>query len=161
MEQEVPSCPVVRTPCFHCFTAERQIQSLVGELRSHKPYGMAKKKNFFFKEKVPWCPGGGTLTAGQQELQRKVTQLSFSGYRPLSAPFSTRRNYTSLEMLCLSQSHRRRREFTIMNYTVSHNCNRHCAKCSTGIISFNPAKTPQDAHYLLKKNGDIDGRYHT
>ena len=44
MEQEVPSCPVVRTPCFHCFTAERQVQSLVGELRSHKPHSMAKKK---------------------------------------------------------------------------------------------------------------------
>lgn len=96
---------------------------------------------------------GWTIRTAKEGDSTLIFRLS-----PSVCPFSTRRNYISLEMLCLSQSHRRRREFTIMNYTVSHNCNRHCAKCSTGIISFNPAKTPQDVHYLLKKNGDIDGR---
>ena len=38
---EFPHSSVVRTQHFHCQT---QVQSLVQELRSHKPHGMAKRK---------------------------------------------------------------------------------------------------------------------
>ena len=38
---EFPGGPVVRTLRFHC---RGWVQSLVGELRSHKPNGVAKKK---------------------------------------------------------------------------------------------------------------------
>ena len=37
-----PGSPVVKTPCFHYRGA--QFQSLVRELTSHMPQGMAKKK---------------------------------------------------------------------------------------------------------------------
>lgn len=37
---EVPGGPVVKTPCFHC--QGPGVQSLVGELRSHKPSDAAK-----------------------------------------------------------------------------------------------------------------------
>ena len=41
-KREFPGGPVVRIPGFHCSGA--QVRSLVGELRSHKPWGAAKKK---------------------------------------------------------------------------------------------------------------------
>ena len=40
--REFPRGPVVRTLSFHC--REFRVRSLVRELRSHKPYGTAKKK---------------------------------------------------------------------------------------------------------------------
>ena len=40
---------MIRTPCFQWIlsieSARAQLQSLVGELRSYKPQGMAKKEN--------------------------------------------------------------------------------------------------------------------
>ena len=39
--REFPGSPVVRTQRFHCWV---RVQSLVGELRSHKLCGMAKKE---------------------------------------------------------------------------------------------------------------------
>ena len=40
---------MVRTPRFHC-----QAQSLVREIKSHKPQGMAKKKKKLQKTKHNW-----------------------------------------------------------------------------------------------------------
>ena len=42
---------------LHIFTAEAQVQPPVGELRSHKPHGTAKKKNL------------------SKELQRKIIDV--------------------------------------------------------------------------------------
>ena len=41
MMRELPGNPVIRTPCFHCPRA--QVQSLVGELKSHMPHGVAPR----------------------------------------------------------------------------------------------------------------------
>ena len=48
---EFPGGPVVRTPCFHCRGA--RVQTLVRELRFHKPHGTAKKKKKNYKYMIP------------------------------------------------------------------------------------------------------------
>ena len=45
MMREFPGNPVIRTPCFHCPRA--QVQSLVGELKSHMPHGVAKQSKVY------------------------------------------------------------------------------------------------------------------
>ena len=60
MVQQVPSKKdkesgnslVVQWSGFSAFTARAWVQSLVGELRSHKPHGMAEKKKKNYQTKV-------------------------------------------------------------------------------------------------------------
>ena len=54
---EFSGSPVVRTPCFH--RSGTRVLSLVGELRSHKLHGAAKKKRWKDMKQptsLPWIP---------------------------------------------------------------------------------------------------------
>ena len=52
-KREFPDGPVVKTPRFHCRGA--WVPFLVGELRSHKLRGMAKKNTFIYLREKKNC----------------------------------------------------------------------------------------------------------